>query len=223
MRRRGKRRRGSPILLGVLSLVAALLLGAAAELRMRPVAAAIAAGKVRQEATRFLADALAEEDAWAGAEGRLVEIQRDGEGRVTDLQTDMALLGQVRSAITRQTAQAVEAFTRQGLSIPLGTLTGSQLLTGRGPAVPLSLQQAGDVTTQVYHTFEEAGINQTRYQVMLQVTVRFYLPMAGEELDVAVSSSVCLAEAVIVGEVPQSFTQVETRDTLPGLVADYGA
>ena len=223
MRRTGKGRGFSKGILVLASLVMAVVLGGMIEGQIRPIARSIAEGKIRQEATRFLDQALSQQAVWEGAQGQLVQIQRDETGRVTDLQTDMALLNRIRAGITQATAKAAEEFSGQQLTIPLGTLTGSQLLTGRGPRIPFVLQQAGDVTTQVYHTFEEAGINQTRYQVMLQVTVQFFVPMAGEPLNVQVSSSVCLAEAVIVGDVPQAFTRVETKDTLPGLVADYGA
>ena len=153
---------------------------------------------------------------FSGSSGNALYIGCGG----LNLLVDAGLSG---SRITQELAGLLRQYTQQGISIPAGTLTGSQILTGRGPRVPFVVEPVGDVVTQVYHSFDQAGINQTRYQVMLQVTVQVEAICPGCVVHTQVSSSICLGETVIVGRVPEAFTQVETKDTIPGLVAGYGA
>ncbi len=217
-RRRTRWRAGWLLAAGLLAGVAGVLF----EVQVRPMVRTIAEGHIRLEVTRLLNQALGQEDAWQ-TDSPLLQVERNDQGEVTAVQTDMAQMNQVRARITQELAGLLRQYTQQGISIPAGTLTGSQILTGRGPRVPFVVEPVGDVVTQVYHSFDQAGINQTRYQVMLQVTVQVEAICPGCTVHTQVSSSICLGETVIVGRVPEAFTQVETKDTIPGLVADYGA
>ena len=69
----------------------------------------------------------------------------------------------------------------------------------------MELLSAGDVTTQFRHSFEQAGINQTLHRVMLDVSVTVYLLIPGETLSTQVDSEICVAETVIVGQVPETY------------------
>lgn len=103
----------------------------------------IAEGHIRLEVTRLLNQAL-------GPGGRLadrlplLQVERNDQGEVTAVQTDMAQMNQVRARITQELAGLLRQYTQQGISIPAGTLTGSQILTGRGPRVPFVVEPVGD-------------------------------------------------------------------------------
>lgn len=141
--------------------------------------------------------------------GDFVAITTDGAGRVTALTSNTA-------ANSRFKRQVVEAVTRQlttldsnALSVPLGTLTGQPLLSGKGPSVRVRVDSVGEVTAGYTNSFTAAGVNQTLHQVSLDITatVRLFLP--GKILPVSVSSSVCVAETVIVGETPDTYLNLE--------------
>ena len=96
--------------------------------------------------------------------------------------------------------------------LPLGTLTGQPLLSGAGPRVRVSVDSVGEVTADYANSFTSAGVNQTLHRVCLDIhaTVRLFLP--GEVLPVSVSSSVCVAETVIVGETPDTYLNLDKGD-----------
>ena len=54
--------------------------------------------------------------------------------------------------------------------------------------------------------FTDAGINQTKHQIVLNVEVTVRILMPGYTSSVAVDSSLAVAETVIVGSVPDTYT-----------------
>ena len=101
------------------------------------------------------------------------------------------------------------ALDSGGLGVPLGTLTGQPLLSGVGPKVRVEVDSVGDVTADYNNSFTSAGMNQTLHRVCLDITATVYLFLPGEVIPVSVSSSVCVAETVIVGETPDTYLNLE--------------
>lgn len=73
----------------------------------------------------------------------------------------------------------------------------------------------GTVKTSFVTEFESAGINQTRHKISLEATasVRIVLPSGAST--VTAHASALMAESILVGDVPQSYIQVDdTGDAL---------
>lgn len=68
------------------------------------------------------------------------------------------------------------------------------------------------MTTRFRNNFEQAGINQTLHQVMLDVSVTVYLLIPGETLSTQVDSEICVAETVIVGQVPETYLYLGSEE-----------
>lgn len=141
--------------------------------------------------------------------GDFVTITTDKAGKVTSLTSNTA-------ANSRFKRQVVEAVTRQlttldsdALGVPLGSLTGQPLLSGKGPSVRVRVDSVGEVAADYANSFTAAGVNQTLHRVNLDITATVYLFLPGEILPVSVSSSVCVAETVIVGETPDTYLNLE--------------
>ena len=62
--------------------------------------------------------------------------------------------------------------------------------------------------TEVENRFESAGINQTRHRILLRVTAKMTVLIAGYAAPASVSTEVCVAETVIVGSVPENYTVI---------------
>ena len=59
---------------------------------------------------------------------QMIQLTRDGTGKVTALQADTVLLNQIKSSITEQTMNHLKELSSNKLSIPLGSLTGWNIL-----------------------------------------------------------------------------------------------
>ena len=115
--------------------------------------------------------------------------------------------------------ESEETLRRYGeLSIPVGTLTGSSLLAGRGPSIHVRMQAVGSAKASLRNAFTSAGINQTRHQVLLDVSVTMSILLPGFITDAQVTSEIAVAETVIVGGVPNTYTYFSTT---PDEVIDY--
>ena len=93
--------------------------------------------------------------------------------------------------------------------IRLGSFTGSKLLAGRGPKVKFKISTIGNVETDLKSEFSSAGINQTLHRVYLEVKCRVVILTPFDEVEEIITNQVLIAEAVIVGNVPNSYYNLE--------------
>lgn len=64
---------------------------------------------------------------------RLVKFDKDSDGRVTALSSNMAEFNRLQTAVADDVLARLSQVSASELAVPLGTLTGSPLLAGRGP------------------------------------------------------------------------------------------
>lgn len=204
-----------------------LLLGccAAVDAHIRPVIQSMAAYQAKVYATRILNEAVEAQLAGESPSYReLVSLSTGDDGKINAVQTDVVRLNLLKAALTNAAADRLEELEQQTVLVPLGTLLGWQVLSGRGPLVEFRLVPAGYVRSSLSHRFDAAGINQTRHQIMLRLDASIIAVLPGYTTSTEVSTDFLLAETVIVGTSPDSFTQVLTGDdqSIDQLIADYG-
>ncbi|GHU95517.1 sporulation protein YunB [Clostridia bacterium] len=178
--------------------------------RMRPQVEQVAAAEIHNLAARAVNDAVGQSIADLGiGYDDLIHFEKDTAGRITALKTDMVMANRVKAAILAAALENIHALAETDISIPLGGLLSGDLVVGRGPRIPVRLVPIGAVTVGFANRFSAAGINQTLHQVMIHIetTVSVLLPGSGTEQTVEVE--VCIAETVIVGEVPDTFLNTQ--------------
>ena len=204
-----------------------LLLGccAAVDAHIRPVIQSMAAYQAKFYATRILNEAVEAQLAGESPSYReLVSLSTGDDGKINAVQTDVVRLNLLKAALTNAATDRLEELEQQTVLVPLGTLLGWQVLSGRGPLMEFRLVPAGYVRSSLSHRFDAAGINQTRHQIMLRLDASIIAILPGYTTSTEVSTDFLLAETVIVGTSPDSFTQVLTGDdqSIDQLIADYG-
>lgn len=137
-----------------------------------------------------------------------ITVGTDGDGRITSLSSNLSSASMLKSRLVEYVTEDLQQLRQEEFGIPLGTLTGWVLFSERGPNIQVQLLSFGDVNVQMHHNFEEAGINQTLHQVFLDVSVTVYLMIPGKTLSATVESPICVAETVIVGQVPETYLYI---------------
>ena len=200
-----------PILLTlVLAVVIAAWFIAILELRLRPVVEQLAARQVNNHVTALLNAALADmENGYGG----LVEIERDLDGPIVAVTGTIDRINQIRGKVVQEALDAVAAIDVHTLGVPLGSLFDFDLLWAKGPVIEVHSLVAGTVSTSVRSDFQSAGINQTLHRVLLDVEVPLTVLLPGSRGNTVVCVTVCVAETVIVGKVPQTYLNVAGGDT----------
>ena len=178
---------------------------------MRPILEQLAGAQVNNLVVTKINDVIRREMAAGTLDSDgLITLERDEDGRITALTSDMAAAERLRSGVADLLAQELEGLTAVELSIPVGSLTGSALLSGRGPSIPVRVLSAGAVDTAFENQFTDAGINQTRYQVVLNIRVEVTMLLPGGPAETEVTTQVVAAETILLGEVPEYYAQFST-------------
>ena len=118
----------------------------------------------------------------------------------------------------------LKELSRDSIKIPLGNLTGNGFLSARGPNIDCRFIPVGSIEIKTLSKFEACGINQTRHQIVVSVETEISAVTSFKSVRVKVPTDFVLAETVIVGSVPENYTQVLTSDReLISEINDYKA
>lgn len=207
------RRRAFAVNRTLFSLVAVALVAGTLVLlldaRLRPgiySAAALQAKTLAVTAIHTAVEQVIDEQALAYTD--LVQVSTNAQGNITALSSDIAKMNLLKSGVTRGITQGLAGLQQSRLAIPLGSATGVTLLSGRGPQIPVSLSMTGDTQSDFEHVFQSAGINQTQHKIMLHIQTRVYIYLPGNSSYEQIETSLCVAETIIVGAVPQVMAQL---------------
>lgn len=189
--------------------------------QLRPVLTSMASARVSNSVNRIVTAAVNE----AIRNGDInydafVSFEKDASGRVTALRSNVAEVNRMQSVIAEEILERLSEMSVSELRIPVGTLTGSALLAGRGPYITVRMQSVGSASAVFRNEFSAAGINQTRHQILLEVDVYMSILLPGIRTSTTVSNEIAVAETVIVGSVPESYTYFSAT---PEDTVDYGA
>lgn len=204
-----RRRRGRRYLWGVV-LFLALVLGVflVVERNIKPTLLALAEARAKIVAVEAMNDAVSEEIVESVKYQDLISLHKDTRGRVVLMQPNTVEISRLASKVTTYIQGRLESLKSEQVEIPLGQVFGSKLLANFGPRLKVGLIPVGTVKVNLVSDFREAGINQTLHQLFLEVTatVQIVVPLVYSTTEV--STTVPLAETVIVGEVPQQYWQL---------------
>ena len=156
-----------------------------------------------------------------------VRLHFGEDGSVASVETNTPRLAKLSGDVVGDVTDAL-THERMTVRIPLGSLSGSALLSGKGPDVRVKLAVSQKITCAVRGDFTESGINQTLHRVFLRVTVEVCALLPGAVQTFSVPTDVCVAETVIIGKVPEAYTRIDrfasdVTETEIDDISDYGA
>ena len=205
MRRRKILRLRAVALLLILSVLTACF-SYVSDRRMTPIINTLALSRAQNLATVIINDTVAEA---LGADGysfsRLITTEYDDSGKIAALSVDSVGMNRLKSLVSVSITKAIGEIEESRISIAVGTLTGSTILTGRGPKITLNVHISCACSIEVRNSFEYTGINQTVHKVMLDITTDVYVLSVGNTLSSQVFTSIPVSETVIIGQIPEIY------------------
>lgn len=203
------RRSRGLLLSALLGVGLALLVIAALDSALRPAVTTLAQAKTENVVTGIINDAVTETlSAEAVAYQDLVTLERDSSGQVALLSTNSAKMNALRTQILQMVLDKVDSLDSRALGIPLGSITGLSTASDWGPDLPVQVLAAATPTAEFRNVFTSEGINQTLHQVMLDVQVEITLLIPGGKTETQVSAEVCVAETLLLGQVPDTYLEL---------------
>ncbi len=148
----------------------------------------------------------------------LTDVLTDKNGKITMIQYNTILINTLARETSTLAQNEIRSLGAEGISVPLGSVTKSKLLSGRGPDIDVKIIPVGSVSTDFTDEFRQAGINQTRHRIflLLKTQVRIVVPLGSNVINV--STKVPIAETIIVGDVPDSYVNVADEDQMLNLI-----
>lgn len=192
-------------------LIAVVLIGAGLfylilEVRFAPIVEKMAAIKVDNDASSMINKAVdAAVESGEIDYDRLVYLEKDSNGNITALKTNMAEVNRLKTGILSTINQKIMDISTETLSIPLGSVVFPELFSGHGPLIPVRILAIRTSSASFESRFFEAGINQTQQQIVMKISVSITVLTPSGTQEVLVQTDAVVAETVIVGDVPQTF------------------
>lgn len=139
----------------------------------------------------------------------LVHLETDGSGAVSAVYADMGRINLVRAKIAESVLREIMEKESTELSLPLGSLFGDTLFSGMGPKLPVRILAVEAIKADLSSRFTSAGINQTLHQIRVELLVTLRVMVPGGLAEGNVSARVPVAETLLLGRVPDSYTYFE--------------
>lgn len=140
----------------------------------------------------------------------IVFLEKDRNGAITALKTNINEINRLKTEILSVIDTMLLDLDVNDVGLPLGSLILPEFFSGTGPVLPVKVMSISTSDADFYNEFTEAGINQTSHRIDMEVriTMTILTPVGTES--VTASSTVVVAETVIVGTVPGSYVDVRT-------------
>lgn len=212
-RRKRRRGKGHAAVLLIASGMVMIWLGIAFYQHFLPVVTRLAEAEANNKVSAVINNAIAARIADGELKyDEIIRLEKGENGAVTAVMTDVAKVNMLKSAITADVIAAFSEDVGAEINIPIGNLTGIKLLSGKGPDIPIELVTAAKTETEFINRFTTAGINQTCHRIIVRVSAGVNMMIPGKSVYAEIAAEVAVAETVIIGEVPESYTFFEADD-----------
>ncbi len=140
--------------------------------------------------------------------GPLLKVERDSEGNIQYLEPNAEVINKLLLEFSTNVRENYDLGDTEEIKVNWGVITGSKLLSQLPFAVTVKVQPVSLTKFQYETGFETEGINQTRYYVYCTITSQIHILAPFTDKTAQINRRLLLAEAVIVGKVPDSYVVV---------------
>ncbi|HIR50073.1 MAG TPA: sporulation protein YunB [Candidatus Avoscillospira avicola] len=204
-----RRSRKRLLALTLLGLAVAFLLFM--RLSVAPLVQELAKARVANKASSIINDAVEAQLRNDNIDyDAIVFLEKDRNGAITALKTNINEINRLKTEILSVIDTMLLDLDVNDVGLPLGSLILPEFFSGTGPVLPVKVMSISTSDADFYNEFTEAGINQTSHRIDMEVriTMTILTPVGTES--VTATSTVVVAETVIVGTVPGSYVDVGT-------------
>ena len=137
-----------------------------------------------------------------------VSLEKDSKGDISAITSNMAHINTLSTEILNKVISSTENGTIT-VKIPLGNLSGINLLMGKGPDVKVDIVMLTSSKVDFKNEIYSTGINQTKYQLYLDVSIDIDILVPWGTKSATTVTEVLVADTVIVGKVPDTYLNME--------------
>lgn len=139
----------------------------------------------------------------------LVTLEKDEVGKILALKANVLEMSKMATQISSEMQEIYNKMDSDYIKIPLGNFSGNALLSGLGPNVIVKIIPYGMVATDFKSEFVSTGINQVRHRIYLEITTQVSIVAPLITKNIPVVNNINVAETVLVGDVPDTFYNLQ--------------
>ena len=136
-------------------------------------------------------------------------MEKNNNGNITMIKSNIIPINEIISDVAIKIQEEINKRGRENIEIALGSFTGFKLLAGRGPGIKIVISSIGNVETNLKSEFSSQEINQTLHRVYLEVKCEVSILTPFKDLKQNIVNQVLLMENVIVGNIPNTYYNLE--------------
>ena len=142
----------------------------------------------------------------------IMNISYNSQGDISHITANQHTINTIAREIIKDANERIKMINDDYFNIPLGTLTGFALFSGRGPNIKLSASPVAIIGSSFDSNFISVGINNTLHKIYLKVSARVEMNLPIKKQQLNIEQQVLLCESVIVGKVPNVYFNSGTSD-----------
>ena len=182
----------------------------------------VSSGVITKMMDAAMDEVLASTDALSSS---IDKVNYDANGKPLTVEANSANMIKIKTQFTSVFSSMLKKHGNIiKVSVPIGTLIGHEYTIGRGPKISFNLQFSCTVNTELKSSFFDAGVNNTLHTTALFVTNDIYIIIPWGHSSKSVCTKYIISETVIVGDVPDAFTNIHGADEeITDDIIDHGA
>lgn len=214
--RKQRQRRSMVLLLSLFLIVTALVSWAVWFVKtvVEPSMEDIGTMRARSLVTKMVNKAINDQFRKDINAGELLMHKTNENGETVMVQADTKAINLLTTEISKELQEEYRKMGEEIIKVPAGALLGSKIFSQTGPKVNMKVIPLSVSGMDFKTEFESQGINQTKYKVYIRLKSQVKVLAPFSEKTLNTSSTILIAEAVILGGVPDSYVQVPKEDIL---------
>ena len=176
-------------------------------LKIRPFVISVTQGYAVNAVSNTLNDII--DEVLKKDEYRFVNIIKDSQGQIAAVTMNSADVNLFMTQLSIGMKEKIADMDEIEAKIPLGNFLPYPFFAGLGPDIPVRFLILANSNVGVEEKFVSQGINQTLYTLTLNSDTRVKLYIPTVNTSITVKNSIPVFQTLVVGGVPDSYTNVE--------------
>jgi len=143
----------------------------------------------------------------------IIHVEKDRNDNIVMLKADTIKMNKIACDVALSSQKQLRNLGNVGVKVPIGYIFKNNILAYFGPSITIKMQPIGQIETKYVSEFEQAGINQTRHKIYVQVKTRVRVIIPLKSNDIEVNNEVAVAETIIVGKIPDTALNLDLQNS----------
>ncbi len=202
------KKREKIIFTAICTVIIFLTVVAIGEMKLRPIVKNAGSNALKNELTILLNQAVNKTVQNENTVyGDFITVSYNEEGEISALVSNTVYINEFKARLSDNISKTVADCGDFNICVAWGTLLGSELFSDMGPELKVVSSTYGYAVTDIYSTFESVGINQTLHKIYVEIEISATAYIGNYKVHETVEGKVPVAETVIVGNVPEYYTE----------------